>query len=194
MQQLAQFLIATGRRLRVLGNVICHFFRKGNSVSSSQSRSRSWSRSRRRSRPTGTGENNAPTGAASAAPVSPFERSETIGVSSANIAELFWADSREYVFASTVQGISEPLPLPVRTHAVSPGHACRSVPIAGSGKPLRTSSARSPWHNTAQCSWLDPIVRHRAGRVAKSCRHDRHTSPPRPTTYVNLTSATDSFS
>ncbi|AXA43665.1 MULTISPECIES: hypothetical protein [Rhizobium] len=29
MQQLAQFLAATGRRLRVLGKVICHFFRKG---------------------------------------------------------------------------------------------------------------------------------------------------------------------
>ncbi|MBY5461402.1 hypothetical protein HFO89_34735 [Rhizobium leguminosarum] len=29
MQQLAQFLTATGRRLRVLGKVICHFFRKG---------------------------------------------------------------------------------------------------------------------------------------------------------------------
>ncbi|MBY3038402.1 hypothetical protein RWK44_34395 [Rhizobium sp. 25PS6] len=28
MQQLAQFLTATGRRLRVLGKVICHFFRK----------------------------------------------------------------------------------------------------------------------------------------------------------------------
>ncbi|MGO7345359.1 hypothetical protein ACC713_34515 [Rhizobium johnstonii] len=29
VQQLAQFLAATGRRLRVLGKVICHFFRKG---------------------------------------------------------------------------------------------------------------------------------------------------------------------
>ncbi|NKM35914.1 hypothetical protein [Rhizobium laguerreae] len=29
VQQLAQFLTATGRRLRVLGKVICHFFRKG---------------------------------------------------------------------------------------------------------------------------------------------------------------------
>lgn len=29
VQQLAQFLTATGRRLRVLGRVICHFFRKG---------------------------------------------------------------------------------------------------------------------------------------------------------------------
>ncbi|MBY5816375.1 hypothetical protein HFN60_12030 [Rhizobium leguminosarum] len=29
MQQLAQFLTATGRRLRTLGKVICHFFRKG---------------------------------------------------------------------------------------------------------------------------------------------------------------------
>lgn len=29
MQQLAQFLAATGRRLRALGKVICHFFRKG---------------------------------------------------------------------------------------------------------------------------------------------------------------------
>ncbi|MBB3303272.1 hypothetical protein FHT72_006923 [Rhizobium sp. BK077] len=29
MQQLAQFLAATGRRLRNLGKVICHFFRKG---------------------------------------------------------------------------------------------------------------------------------------------------------------------
>lgn len=29
MQQLARFLAATGRRLRILGSVICHFFRKG---------------------------------------------------------------------------------------------------------------------------------------------------------------------
>ncbi|MBY5379122.1 hypothetical protein [Rhizobium leguminosarum] len=29
MRQLAQFLTATGRRLRTLGKVICHFFRKG---------------------------------------------------------------------------------------------------------------------------------------------------------------------
>ncbi len=29
MQQLAKFLKATGRRLRVLARVICHFFRKG---------------------------------------------------------------------------------------------------------------------------------------------------------------------
>ncbi|NTI85117.1 MULTISPECIES: hypothetical protein [Rhizobium/Agrobacterium group] len=29
MQQLAQFLAATGRRLGTLGKVICHFFRKG---------------------------------------------------------------------------------------------------------------------------------------------------------------------
>ncbi|WP_172831075.1 hypothetical protein [Rhizobium leucaenae] len=29
MQQLAQFLAATGRPLRVLGKVIGHFFRKG---------------------------------------------------------------------------------------------------------------------------------------------------------------------
>ncbi|MEH7876299.1 hypothetical protein [Rhizobium leguminosarum] len=29
MQQLAQFLTATGRRLRTLGRVICHYFRKG---------------------------------------------------------------------------------------------------------------------------------------------------------------------
>lgn len=29
MQQLAQFLAATGRRLRTLGKVISHFFRKG---------------------------------------------------------------------------------------------------------------------------------------------------------------------
>ncbi|MBB4189445.1 hypothetical protein GGE07_006127 [Sinorhizobium terangae] len=29
MQQLAQFLAATGRRLRVLGKVISYFFRKG---------------------------------------------------------------------------------------------------------------------------------------------------------------------
>ncbi|TCU08640.1 hypothetical protein [Rhizobium sullae] len=29
MRQLAQFLAATGRRLRNLGKVICHFFRKG---------------------------------------------------------------------------------------------------------------------------------------------------------------------
>lgn len=29
MQQLAKYLAATGRRLRILGNVICHFFRKG---------------------------------------------------------------------------------------------------------------------------------------------------------------------
>jgi hypothetical protein len=29
MQQLAKFLKATGRRLRALGKVICHFFRKG---------------------------------------------------------------------------------------------------------------------------------------------------------------------
>jgi hypothetical protein len=29
LQQLAQFLAATGRRLRVLGKVIGHFFRKG---------------------------------------------------------------------------------------------------------------------------------------------------------------------
>ncbi|UWU18029.1 hypothetical protein N2599_22300 (plasmid) [Rhizobium sullae] len=29
MRQLAQFLTATGRRLRVLGKVISHFFRKG---------------------------------------------------------------------------------------------------------------------------------------------------------------------
>lgn len=29
MQQLAQFLAATGRRLRSLGEVIGHFFRKG---------------------------------------------------------------------------------------------------------------------------------------------------------------------
>ncbi|MCS0462242.1 MULTISPECIES: hypothetical protein [Rhizobium] len=29
MQQLAQFLAATGRQLCVLGKVICHFFRKG---------------------------------------------------------------------------------------------------------------------------------------------------------------------
>lgn len=29
MQQLAQFLAATGRRLRVLGKVISHFLRKG---------------------------------------------------------------------------------------------------------------------------------------------------------------------
>ena len=29
MQQLAQFLAATGRRLRALGKVISHFFRKG---------------------------------------------------------------------------------------------------------------------------------------------------------------------
>lgn len=29
MQQLAKFLQATGRRLRVLAKMICHFFRKG---------------------------------------------------------------------------------------------------------------------------------------------------------------------
>ncbi|MCD2180341.1 hypothetical protein [Rhizobium sp. C1] len=29
MQQLAQFLAATGRRLRILGKVLSHFFRKG---------------------------------------------------------------------------------------------------------------------------------------------------------------------
>lgn len=29
MQQLAKFLQATGRRLRILARVICHFFRKG---------------------------------------------------------------------------------------------------------------------------------------------------------------------
>ncbi|MBB4388293.1 hypothetical protein G9X64_32465 [Rhizobium sophorae] len=29
MQQLAKFLAATGRRLRALGKVISHFFRKG---------------------------------------------------------------------------------------------------------------------------------------------------------------------
>jgi hypothetical protein len=29
MQQLARFLQATGRRLRILAWVICHFFRKG---------------------------------------------------------------------------------------------------------------------------------------------------------------------
>ncbi|MEH2683271.1 hypothetical protein DXU02_35340 [Rhizobium leguminosarum] len=29
VQQLAQFLTATGRRLRTLGKVICHYFRKG---------------------------------------------------------------------------------------------------------------------------------------------------------------------
>ncbi|OWK25631.1 hypothetical protein AJ87_08100 [Rhizobium yanglingense] len=29
MQQLAQFLASTGRRLRTIGKVICHFFRKG---------------------------------------------------------------------------------------------------------------------------------------------------------------------
>ncbi|MBB2842483.1 UNVERIFIED_ORG: hypothetical protein GGE64_006279 [Rhizobium etli] len=29
MQQLAQFLASTGRRLRTLGKVISHFFRKG---------------------------------------------------------------------------------------------------------------------------------------------------------------------
>lgn len=29
MQQLAKYLVATGRRLRILGNVICHLFRKG---------------------------------------------------------------------------------------------------------------------------------------------------------------------
>ncbi len=29
MRQLAQFLAATGRRLRTLGKVVCHFFRKG---------------------------------------------------------------------------------------------------------------------------------------------------------------------
>lgn len=29
MQRLAQFLVATGRQLRNLGKVICHFFRKG---------------------------------------------------------------------------------------------------------------------------------------------------------------------
>lgn len=29
MQQLAKYLAATGRRLRILSNVICHFLRKG---------------------------------------------------------------------------------------------------------------------------------------------------------------------
>ncbi len=29
MQQLAKFLTATGRRLRTLAKVVCHFFRKG---------------------------------------------------------------------------------------------------------------------------------------------------------------------
>jgi len=29
MQQLAQFLASTGRRLRALGKVLSHFFRKG---------------------------------------------------------------------------------------------------------------------------------------------------------------------
>ncbi|MCQ4632734.1 hypothetical protein GB927_022015 [Shinella sp. CPCC 100929] len=29
MQRLAQYLAATGRQLRSLGKVICHFFRKG---------------------------------------------------------------------------------------------------------------------------------------------------------------------
>ncbi len=29
MQQLAKYLTATGRRLRTLAKVICHFFRKG---------------------------------------------------------------------------------------------------------------------------------------------------------------------
>ncbi|NSY14928.1 hypothetical protein [Agrobacterium vitis] len=29
MQQLAKFLKATGRRLRSLSKVVCHFFRKG---------------------------------------------------------------------------------------------------------------------------------------------------------------------
>ncbi len=29
MRQLAQFLVATGRRLRALGKVVSHFFRRG---------------------------------------------------------------------------------------------------------------------------------------------------------------------
>ncbi|WP_212304103.1 hypothetical protein [Agrobacterium tumefaciens] len=29
MQQLAKFLSATGRRLRTLGKIVCHLFRKG---------------------------------------------------------------------------------------------------------------------------------------------------------------------
>jgi hypothetical protein len=29
MQQLAKFLSATGRRLRILAKVVCHLFRKG---------------------------------------------------------------------------------------------------------------------------------------------------------------------
>lgn len=66
MQQLAKFLAATGRRLRILGSVIYHFFRKGKLGLKLPSRSRSSSTSNSRSRPTGTDDDAF--GAASAAP------------------------------------------------------------------------------------------------------------------------------
>ncbi len=58
----------------------------------------------------------------------------------ANAGALFWAGSRDHVFASEVRGTNEPPPLPARKHAAFPAHACRSFPIAGSGRPLRTAS------------------------------------------------------
>lgn len=62
MQQLAQFLTATGRRLRTLGKVICHYFRKGKLGLKLAIKIPFFVRSRRRSRPTGTGANDAPSG------------------------------------------------------------------------------------------------------------------------------------
>lgn len=59
MQQLAQFLAATGRRLRTLGKVSATSSRRESSARSSLSRSRFSSRSRCPSSPIGAGANDA---------------------------------------------------------------------------------------------------------------------------------------
>jgi hypothetical protein len=86
------------------------------------------------------------------------------------------ANIREHAFVSTGRGTTEPLPLPARKHAVSPAHAADPSPSPDQADLSEHRLLDLPWHSTAPCSWLGPFVRHRAGRVAKSCRHDRSHS------------------
>ncbi|MDH6202566.1 hypothetical protein M2310_003247 [Rhizobium leguminosarum] len=141
-------------------------------------------------RPTGTGGSDVPAGAVSAVVVMLQDRGDRI--IPANIGELILADSRGHVFASPGRGTGEPLPPPVRRRAVSPGHAGRCVPIAGSGRLLQTLSARFPWRSSAPCFLPDQRVRYRGGRAVQACCHDRQTVLRRPTTHLNQSHATDS--
>ncbi len=83
MRQLAKFLSATGRRLRALGKVVSHFFRKGK-LGLKLAVKIPFFIDMLRSRPIGTGVNDTPR-AASVAPPLPTETRKTMIVSSANV-------------------------------------------------------------------------------------------------------------